>query len=92
MSVDRGPLTFALKIGEKSVRAGGTEKWPEWEVRPTTPWNYGLVLDGRNPSGSFKVVTRPWPASEMPFTHEGTPVELEARGKRIPEWQLDWTV
>jgi hypothetical protein len=25
----------------------------------------------------------------MPFTHEGTPVELKAKGKRIPNWQLD---
>jgi hypothetical protein len=89
VSVDRGPLTFALKIGEKYVRAGGTGKWPAWEVRPTTPWNYGLILDKRSAAGSFKVAKRPWPASATPFTHEGTPVELEAKGKRVPEWQLD---
>ena len=45
VSVDRGPLTYSLKIGEKHVRAGGTDKWPAWEIHPTTPWNYGLIVD-----------------------------------------------
>jgi hypothetical protein len=89
VSVDRGPLTFSLKIGEKYVRAGGTARWPAWEIHPTTPWNYGLVLDKKDPARSFKVVKKPWPKSDMPFTQEGTPVELVARGKRIPEWKLD---
>ena len=43
VSVDRGPLTYSLKIGEKYVRYGGTDKWPAQEVYPTTAWNYGLV-------------------------------------------------
>ncbi len=89
VSVDRGPLTYSLKIGEKYVRAGGTDQWPAWEIYPTTPWNYGLVLPPDNPASAFEVVRRPWPASNMPFTHEGTPIELTATGKRIPEWQLD---
>jgi len=89
VSVDRGPLTYSLKIGEQYVRAGGTEKWPGWEIHPTTPWNYGLVLDAKSPAASFKVVQKPWPKSNVPFTHAGVPIELVATGKRIPEWQMD---
>lgn len=89
-SVDRGPLTYSLKIGEKYVREGGTDQWPAWEIHPETPWNYGLIFDEANPAASFEVVKREWPASNMPFTHEGTPIELRARGKRIPQWQLDY--
>jgi hypothetical protein len=88
-SVDRGPLTYSLKIGEKNVREGGTDKWPAWEIHPTTPWNYGLVLDAKDPAGSFEVVKRSWSASNMPFTHEGAPIELKGTGKKIPQWQLD---
>jgi len=102
VSVDRGPLTFSLNIGEKYVRSGGTDKWPAWEIQPRTPWNYGLVLDRENPTQSFQVVKNDWPKSDMPFTrpvfgtaglalvHEGTPIELHARGKRIPEWKSDY--
>jgi Beta-L-arabinofuranosidase, GH127 catalytic domain/Beta-L-arabinofuranosidase, GH127 middle domain len=93
VSVDRGPLTYSLKIGEKYVRSGGTDRWPAWEIHPTTPWNYGLVLEGGGKGDaaaeSFDVVKRPWPANNMPFTHEGAPVELVAKGRRIPNWQMD---
>src|SRR5205807_2319963 len=45
ISVDRGPLTYSLEIGEKYQRYGGSDEWPEYEVVPTTPWNYGLAID-----------------------------------------------
>ena len=89
VSVDRGPLTYSLRIGEKVVREGGTESWPAWEVHPTTPWNYGLVLDARKPAASFRVVKKAWPKSDMPFTLEGAPIELVAHGKQVAEWQAD---
>jgi DUF1680 family protein len=90
VSVDRGPLTYSLKIGEKYVRSGGTERWPAWEIVPTSPWNYGLVLKAGDPAASFEVVERNWPDNYQPFTHEGTPIELRASGKRIPEWRTDY--
>ena len=36
ISVDRGPLSFALQIGENWKRYGGTDAWPEFSVLPTT--------------------------------------------------------
>ncbi|MBN1124917.1 MAG: glycoside hydrolase family 127 protein [Sedimentisphaerales bacterium] len=89
VSVDRGPLTYSLKIGEKYVREGGTEKWPAWEIHPTTPWNYGLVLNEANPAASFKVRQKEWPKSGYPFEAEAAPIQLVARAKKIPQWQLD---
>jgi len=88
LSVYRGPLAWSLKIGEKYVQVGGDDKWPAWEIWPTTPWNYGLVLED-DPAQSFQVVERPWPADDRPFTHAGVPIELKAQGRRIPAWQLD---
>ncbi len=89
VSVDRGPLTYSLKIGEDYRREGGTDEWPAWEIHPTTPWNYGLVLKDADAAASFGVVRHSWPTDDMPFTHGGTPISLRARGKRIPEWQQD---
>jgi DUF1680 family protein len=60
VSVNYGPLTFSLKIGERHERRGSEEtairdskwqpgidksKWPSFEIFPETPWNYGLVLN-----------------------------------------------
>ena len=89
VSVDRGPLTYSLKIGEEYVREGGSDEWPAWEIYPTTPWNYSLVLDDSNVAGSFEIVQKEWPADNVPFTHEHVPIELKAQGKRIPQWQMD---
>lgn len=89
VSIDRGPLSFSLKIEEDYRRAGGTEKWPSWEIWPASPWNYGLVLDPDDEAASFTVVKRAWPADDMPFTHQGAPILLEAKGRRIVQWRLD---
>lgn len=89
VSVDRGPLSYSLKIGEKYLRMGGTDKWPAYEIHPTTAWNYGLVLDEATPASSFKELTKPWPKSDQPFTVGAAPIELRAQGKKIPPWQLD---
>ncbi|AWW32273.1 hypothetical protein DN752_20200 [Echinicola strongylocentroti] len=103
-SVSRGPLTYSLKIGEDYIRKESdetaiwdskwqegvdTKKWPSWEIRPTTDWNYTLVLDKENPAASLEVEERPWPESNFPFTPENVPIMIKAKGKQMPTWQLD---
>jgi len=89
VSVDRGPLTYSLKIGEKSVRAGGTDQWPAWEIHPTTAWNYGLVVNEDQPGASFELVRKMWPVDDQPFEANAAPIELRAKAKKIPAWQKD---
>ena len=92
VSINRGPLTFSLKIGEKLVAYQPEhlkEPWPAWEIVPTSPWNYALQLEPANLAQSLRVVTRPWPANNMPFTHDGTPLELAAQARRLPNWKED---
>ncbi|MGB9797511.1 MAG: transcriptional initiation protein Tat, partial [bacterium] len=87
ISVDRGPLTYSLKIGEKWVRYGGTDEWPAYEVYPTTPWNYALLVDLKNPASSFKVIKRNGALPFQPFSLEGAPIEIVAKGRILPEWK-----
>ena len=89
VSVNRGPLTYSLKIGEKWIRSGGTDKWPESEVYPTTPWNYGLVLDSQNAVSSFEVLKRPGLLPLQPFTPQATPIEMHAKARRISAWKVE---
>ena len=89
MSVNYGPLTFSVKIGEKYVPQypeRSNDKWPALEILPATPWNYGLVVDKARPSSGIKVVRKPMPASNQPFTPETAPIELKVPAKRIPNW------
>jgi hypothetical protein len=91
VSVDYGPLTFSLKIGEKYVPYGTRKGWPELEDYPTTPWNYGLVLDAKDQVRSFELVRNKGPIPEEPFTPDAVPIQIKARAKKIPAWSLDRT-
>ena len=88
VSVDRGPLTYALKIGEKEVRYGDAP-WQGCELLPTTAWNYGLVLAGKDPAAAFEVVTKPWDGTQQPFDADAAPLALKARARKIPNWKVD---
>lgn len=85
VTVKRGPLVFALKIGEEFWLLRGAPPRADWEVYPTTPWNYGLALD--KPVGELFTV-REQPIGPIPFAPEAAPVVLCARGRRVPEWTL----
>ncbi len=102
-SVSYGPMTFSLEIGEAYRKVDGrtaalrdarwredvdTEKWPAFEIHPTTPWNYGLVLTG-DVNQDFRIERREWPTDDFPFTLEASPIRLLAKGRRIEHWTLD---
>ncbi len=92
VALERGPLVFSLRLGEdwKKLTAGMTKPAPapaaDWEVRATTPWNYGLVVDPATVSSS--VTIRELPIGEFPFSPKGAPVELTVTGRRVPEWTI----
>jgi hypothetical protein len=87
VSVDYGPLTFSLRIGERWAPYGNDKDWPEFQVFPTTAWNYGLALDAMNPAKSFEVVKRSGPLPAQPFLPENAPIELRAHARKIPAWK-----
>jgi hypothetical protein len=89
VSIGYGPLWFSLKIGEKWSLFLGTDTWPGWEVFPTTPWNYGLVLDEKAPASSFELIRRAGPLAGQPFTPEAVPLQMKAKARRIPHWTLN---
>ncbi|HET8844634.1 MAG TPA: beta-L-arabinofuranosidase domain-containing protein, partial [Ktedonobacteraceae bacterium] len=68
VSVSYGALNFALQIGENySLINNSTPQIPEYQVTPTTAWNYGLVLDANNPAQSFTVNQSSGPLASNPF-------------------------
>ena len=86
VALERGPLVFSLKMGEEWRYLRGEAPHDDWEVLPTTPWNYGLIVDREAPERSVQVITRP--VGEKPFSPDGAPVLLKVQGRRVPEWTL----
>lgn len=89
-SVSYGHLAFSLAIEENWRPYGNRDPhWPEWEVLPASPWNYGLVIDAENPADSFQLMHAASSVEDQPWTPKAAPLKLRARGKRIPGWKMD---
>ncbi len=91
VAVERGPLVYALKIGEEWTRVNADKPHrdlphADFEVRPTTPWNYGLVVDGKKPDAGMRFEERP--VGEKPFSPEGAGMIAKATARKIPGWKL----
>lgn len=90
VSVDRGPLTYSLKIGEKwQTYSDNGRPWPGYEIFPATAWNYGLLVNLASPASSFEVRRVSKTVADQPFKPESAPLQILAKGKRIPEWQQE---
>ncbi len=89
--VERGPLVYALKIGEDWKKVANTDKYGPfyYEVHPTTLWNYGLPTASlKNPEKEFEVVKRQLPKDSYPWNQENTPIEIRTKGVLLPFWTL----
>ena len=89
ISVSRGPLTYSLRIAQRWEQFSGSDEWPAYEVYPATDWNYGLIVDMKNPAESFEVIEQTEDLPEQPWSLAGAPIQVRAKGKQIPEWQKD---
>jgi hypothetical protein len=90
-AIERGPLVYALKIGESWKKILNTGNYGEfyYEVHPTTPWNYGLLASSiKDPAKEFEVVRRSVPKGSYPWNQENAPVEIRTKGVIIPSWTI----
>ena len=91
VAVERGPLVYSLLIDEEWTRIHADKPQRElphgdFEVRPKSPWNYGLVLDAKAPEAALVFEERP--VGAQPFSPSGAGMVARARGRRIAAWKL----
>ena len=98
VTVDRGALSYSVKIGEKWQIVSddaGTYTHPEphlfenYEVMPTTPWNYGLCMDSGDINSCVRIKEIKKGIADQPWTLENAPIVLYARARRISEWVIE---
>ncbi len=109
VSLLRGPLYFSLRIDKEfkkieirndTITAKGAVNW---EIKPKSPWNYGLLIDKGNIMAGMNLQENP--VSRFPFSDKGdmvwssdsakyvpwsadAPLVLKTRGIRIPDWTM----
>jgi hypothetical protein len=108
-----GPLYFVVRIGEsfESIqipvpRTGNAVPAPpgcvNWQITPTTEWNYALAIDRNNPQIAIvtnKTTSMPYAqkgelvkqpgASEFLPWQEDVPIVLKVKARRVPEWGMN---
>ena len=92
IAILRGPLLYALKIGEdwRQINSDHPERQPphaDWEVYPTTPWNVALDLDAQTLGQALEFTEHP--LGDRPFSPEGAPVTAEVTGYLLPDWRAE---
>ncbi len=88
MGLELGPLIMALKIREQWRREGGYPVFPDWSIRPLSPWNYALAIDAADPGKGFEVERRPL-AEVFSFKQDEAPLSVKATARRVGTWKLE---
>ncbi len=109
VAVLKGPLYFALRIAKeyKPVKINydnfGYKGSIDWQIRPLSDWNYGVILDMERQLRAAETIENP--LTDHPFADAGDmvwsqedarysvwekdpPVVIKTRGVRIPAWQM----
>jgi hypothetical protein len=94
ISVERGPIVYALKIGEQVSHVKITDKDSVDygnaydEIRPATPWNYALIARPDNKLNEHYKVEATGEVAKYPWTVNNSPIIIKTKGKRVPSWGL----
>jgi uncharacterized protein len=86
VAIERGPLVYSLKIGESWHKIKETPPAADWEVFPTTPWNYALIINPGDLGRAIEVLEKP--IGKQPFSADFAAVELRLKARRLPSWQI----
>ncbi|WP_295667107.1 beta-L-arabinofuranosidase domain-containing protein [uncultured Mucilaginibacter sp.] len=87
-AVERGPLVYALKLGERWEKGHDQHEGDYFSVYPNGNWNYGLSEQIVNEPAKTLTVTEKPLIGKFVWNLQHAPIEIKAEGRLIPNWQL----
>ncbi len=84
LSITRGPLVFSYPIAEDWVKLRTRGMTADWQVFPSSEWNYALHID-ETAASAIKMEEHAIGGS--PFALSGTPVTLQVVARKVPTWR-----
>lgn len=86
-AIERGPLVYALKVGERWEKGTDEKEGDYLSVFPAEDWNYGLLQEiVKDPAKTLEVRKKPFPKT-FKWNLEHAPIEIMAAAKKIPAWK-----
>jgi hypothetical protein len=84
ISISRGPLVFSYPIGESWVKLRDRGMTADWQVFPSTQWNYALAV---SESTVANITIHENEVGASPFSLAHAPVKLQVEARKIPAWR-----
>lgn len=85
VSIERGPLVFSLPIGGDWLKLRDRGQPSDWQVYPTTEWNFALAPT----TAAASITVAEAPVSSVPFSADRAPVRLSLSARRLPSWRAE---
>jgi DUF1680 family protein len=87
ISIVRGPLVFSYGVGESWVKLRDRGMTADWQVFPTSGWNYALDIDTSAATKSIEVIEGK--VTEAPFTRQHAPIKMNVKARKVTEWRAE---
>ena len=87
VAVERGPLVFSFPVGESWVKLRDRGMTADWQVYPTTAWNYALLM--KSDDGADSIAVTESAVGDVPFARKSAPVQLRVKARKVPEWRAE---
>ena len=89
ISVERGPLVYALKIKEQWNYVTSKDDPPGfWEIRPKSDWNFGIKKKVVDAPEQFIKIEQKQSLDDQPWNIDNAPISLILPGVQIADWKL----
>ncbi len=89
VSIERGPLLFALDLEENKKLISRTPPFADWELYPQKKWNYRLLLDGIEFKEKFNCFNKDEQSKNLNlYAVKNKFVEIEVYATPCEEWDL----
>ncbi len=83
ISLESGPLVFSLPIGESWVKLRDRGMTADWQVFPSSQWNYALAVSEKEIE---RHSVQELPQQGSPFSLAAAPVKLRVKARKLPSW------
>jgi uncharacterized protein len=87
VAIERGPLVFSYGIGESWVKLRDRGMTADWQVYPTSQWNYAVAITPEDATNS--VSAKEFPISKIPFGSKPAAVELHVQARKLTTWRSE---
>jgi hypothetical protein len=83
VSMVSGPLVFSYPIGESWVKLRDRGMTADWQVFPSSQWNYALAISEEEIQ---RASVEELPVGNSAFSLAETPLKLHVKARKLPSW------